>query len=58
MVDTATHWKNWLVDWLIENWVITQRFAALSYITTGSPLLVVSHGPPNPCQSELPAAGP
>ena len=37
---------------------ITQRPAALSNCAMMSPLLCVSHGPPNPDQKLLPAAGP
>src|SRR5438067_639548 len=37
---------------------ITQRPAALSNCAMMSPLLCVSHGPPNPDQKVLPAAGP
>src|SRR5262245_53287540 len=38
--------------------VSTQRCAALSYCTIGSPSLAVWHRPPNPAHNVLPAAGP
>src|SRR5262245_12051018 len=37
---------------------MTQRLAALSYWTIGSPSLLVSHFPPKPNHNVLPAAGP
>ena len=40
------------------NWLTSQRFAKWSYLTTGSPSLVVSHGPPKPFQREFILAGP
>ncbi len=42
----------------IANWLMNQRSARWSYITIGSPLFVDSQGPPNPCHSALPGAGP
>ena len=41
-----------------ENWLITQRFASLSYCTMGSPSLLVSQSPPNPDHTVLPSTGP
>src|SRR5262249_4569295 len=57
VVDTATHWRNG-VALVTANCVITQRSAALSYTTAGSPSLSTSQGPPNPAHSVLPGAGP
>src|ERR1051325_791702 len=40
------------------NWLITQRSASWSYVTTGSPSPAFWHVPPNPDQTEVIAAGP
>ena len=56
VVETATHCRKGVVE--RENWVKTQRLAALSYTTTGSPSLSVSHDPPKPAHSVLPLTNP
>ena len=54
--DTATHCVYGVVE--TENCVMTQRLAALSHWTIGSPSLLFWQPPPKPLQRVLPAAGP
>ena len=55
VLETAMHCR---LEPVTENWVITQRFASLSYWAIGSPSLSASQPPPKPVQRKLPATGP
>src|SRR5437763_17074808 len=56
VVETATHCRSGVA--LRENCASTQRLAILSYMTMGSPSLLVWQPPPKPDQREWPATGP